>query len=168
VTSQDCFQLAERIELLARDVYAEIASHPGIPPDLRQLMLRLADEEERHAQRIRLLAASQRNSQWAFREMRKIGADLRAVATEQEAFLAAARERRGRADLLETVDRLVEMEERFAFVHAEELTATAEASVARLFQALAGQDEWHRALLADARQQCRLRPSGATRAQRHA
>ena len=87
--------LAERIEVLARDIYGELAYHPGTPPGVRQVLLRLADEEEHHAQRIRLLKATQRNSAWA----------------------------------------------------EKALTASADPEVARLFQALARQDVWHRQLL---------------------
>jgi len=49
------------------------------------------------------------------------------------------------------LDRLVTMEERFTFVHAEELAKGAEPSVARLFESLAKQDKRHVQLLQRAR-----------------
>jgi rubrerythrin len=147
VTSRDCFRLAERIEVLARDVYAELAYHPGTPPGVGQVLLRLADEEEHHAQRIRLLKATQRNSAWAENALIAIATDLQAVWAELWGLLLLARHRRDPEDFAGMFDRLVDMEDRFAFVHAEALTASADPEVARLFEALARQDVWHRQLL---------------------
>jgi rubrerythrin len=151
MTSRDCFQLAERIELLARDLYAELASHPGTGPSVRQLLLRLADEEEHHAQRIRLVARTQRRAQWTDEKLPLIAGDLQAVAREQEALLRRARTQRLPSDFPGIFDELVAMEVRFSFVHAEELTEAAEPEVGRFFAALARQDGWHRQLLQKAR-----------------
>jgi rubrerythrin len=151
VTSRDCFRLAERIEVLARDIYTELAYHPGTPPGVGQVLLRLADEEEHHAQRIRLLKATHRNSDWAEKALIAIATDLQAIAAELGGLLVLARHRRDPDDFAGMFDRLVDMEDRFAFVHAEELTTSAEPEVARLFEALARQDVWHRQLLERAR-----------------
>jgi hypothetical protein len=76
---------------------------------------------------------------------------LQQVAAELETFLVEARTRRRPGDLVRILDRLVTMEERFAFVHAEELSKGAEPGVARLFASLAKQDQRHRKLLERAR-----------------
>jgi rubrerythrin len=147
VTTRECFQLAERIEILARDLYAELALHPGASHALRELMRRLADEEEHHAQRIHLLASTQRKEQWSEERLPPIAGDLQGVAREQEALLRRARTERLPSDLPALFDELVAMEVRFSFVHAEELTRAAEPEVGRFFATLARQDGWHRQLL---------------------
>ncbi len=147
MTTRDCFHLAERIEIVARDLYAELALHPGTSHALGELMRRLADEEEHHAQRIRLLARTQRKEQWTGERLPVIARELQAVAGEQEALLRRARTERLPSDLPALFDELVAMEVRFSFVHAEEMTRTAEPEVGRFFAALARQDGWHRQLL---------------------
>jgi rubrerythrin len=148
MTSYECFTLAERIERLARDIYAQLAEHPATPLGLKQLFLLLADEEEHHAQ---LLAAALRGSPLAHSVTKEAATRIEAVASELEAFLVEATTSRSPGDLPRILERLVDMEERFAFVHAEELTRGADPATARLFTALARQDERHRKLLEEAR-----------------
>jgi rubrerythrin len=152
MTSHEFFKLAERIEDLARSLYLVLADHSATPPGVRQLLLGLADEEEEHARRIQLLSASLRGSTWTSQLVDEAAAGMRSAAVEFERFLASARNRRVPGDLMKILDRLVEMEARLAFVHAEDLAQGAAPAVARLFEALARQDQRHRKLLERARQ----------------
>jgi rubrerythrin len=151
MTSYECFKLAERIEVLAHDLYVTLAAHQSTPAGLRLVFSGLAEEEEHHGQRIQLLAASLRGSAWANQVASVAETGLQQVAAELETFLVEARTRRRPGDLVRILDRLVTMEERFAFVHAEELSKGAEPGVARLFASLAKQDQRHRKLLERAR-----------------
>jgi rubrerythrin len=160
MTSYEFFKLAERIELLARDLYAELADEPATPPGLRKIFLGLADEEQGHAQRIQLLAGTSRGAAWLDQLNREAGAALAAVTKEMEAFISRLKARRRPDDLVVVLDQLVEMETRFASVHAEELAKLAEPSVAKLFAALAKQDQRHRTLLEEARRPPELQSLG--------
>jgi len=153
VTSHEFFKLAELIEILARDIYLRLAEHRSTPLGLRQVFTQLADEEERHGQRIRLMATSLRGSASVFQLVKAATAGLQSVCAELEAFLGEVTSRRQPGDLPRLLERLVEMEVRFAFVHAEELTRAAAPEVARLFASLAKQDARHRKLLEQARPQ---------------
>jgi rubrerythrin len=152
MTSYEFFKLAERIEDLARNLYVVLAEHRATPPGVRQLLLGLAEEEEEHGKRIQLLAASLRGSTWTSQIVDRVGAKMEAAAAEFQVFLAEARGRRAPGDLMAILDRLVRMEERLAFVHAEDLVQGVEPRVARLFESLARQDQRHRTLLERARQ----------------
>jgi rubrerythrin len=161
MTSYEFFRLAERIEDLARHLYLVLADHHATPPGVRQLLLGLAEEEEEHGRRIQLLAASLRGSTWTDRIVSQSAASMRAAATEFERVLAEIRSRRRPGDLMAILDRLVEMEDRLAFVHAEDLAQAAGPEVARLFEALARQDQRHRKLLERARLGRGLTAAGA-------
>jgi rubrerythrin len=152
MTTNDFFKLAERVEGLSRELYLALADHGSTPPGVRDLFLGLAEEEEQHAKRLGLLASSLRGSTWATQVMKSAAEGMRAAAAEYGSFLVEARSRRRPGDLLEILDRLVAMEDRLAFVHAEELAKGTEPKVARLFEALAKQDRRHRRLLERARQ----------------
>jgi rubrerythrin len=153
VTSHEFFKLAELIETLARDIYLRLAEHRSTPAGLSQLFTQLADEEEHHGQRIRLMATSLRGSSSVFQLVKAATAGLQSVATELQAFLLEVTTRRQPGDLPRLLERLVEMEERFSFVHAEELTKVAAPDAARLFASLAKQDVRHRRLLEKVRPQ---------------
>jgi hypothetical protein len=93
-----------------------------------------------------------RGSAWAGQLARQAGEGLQAVATELEAFLQEVKARRRPGDLVRILDRLVDMETRFAFVHAESLVSGGDPGAARLFASLAKQDQRHGKLLERARQ----------------
>jgi rubrerythrin len=151
LTYYEFFKLAERVELLSRQVYLTLADHPVTPPGVRELFLGLADEEAEHGRRIQLLATSLRGSTWANQIVKQAEAGLEAATREYEGFLIEVETRRRPGDLMRLLDRLVQMEDRLSFVHAEELAAGAGPAAARLFEAMAKQDRRHRKLLERAR-----------------
>jgi rubrerythrin len=153
VTYYDFFKLAQRIEDLSRSIYLALADHDATPPGVRDLFLGLADEEEEHGRRLQLLATSQRGSKWANQIVEVAAAGVQAAALEYEAFLAEAMTRRRPGDLMKLIDRLVQMEERLSFVHAEELAQGAGPEAARLFQSMAKQDRRHQKLLEKVRRE---------------
>ena len=152
MTAYECFKLAEQIELLSQDLYTRLAAHPGTPGPIQKEFLALADEEGRHASRIRLLASTSRGSPALQDVARRAGEGLVAVAAELKAALEQAAHRRP-GDLVVVLDRLITLEQRFSWVHAEALAGCADPKVAALFTSMARQDARHTALLAKARQE---------------
>jgi rubrerythrin len=147
VTYYQFFKLAERIEELSRQVYLTMADSQGTPPGVRELFAGLADEEAEHGRRIQLLATSLRGSSWANQIVKQAEAGLESAAHEFETLLAEVQTSRQPGDLMVILDRLVEMEDRLSFVHAEELASGAGPGAARLFESMAKQDRRHRKLL---------------------
>jgi rubrerythrin len=151
LTYYEFFKRAEQVELLSRQVYQALADHPATPPGVRELFSGLADEEEEHARRIQLLATTLRGSSWSNQIVKQSEGGIEAAAREYEALLVEVTTRRQPGDLMRLLDRLVQMEDRLSFVHAEELAAGAGPAAARLFEAMAKQDRRHRKLLERAR-----------------
>jgi rubrerythrin len=157
VTYFEFFKMAGRVELLSRQAYLTLAAHPTTPPSVRELFNGLADEEAEHGRRIELLATSQRGSSWANQIVKQSEASIEAAAQEFETFLAEVQNRRQPGDLMRILDRLVQMEDRLSYVHAEELAAGAGPMAARLFESMARQDRRHLKLLERVRSE---RPAG--------
>jgi rubrerythrin len=155
VTYYEFFKLAERVELLSRQVYLTLADHPATPPGVRELFTGLADEEEEHGRRIQLLATSLRGSTWANQIVKQAEAGIASATREVEDFLIEVQTRRQPGDLIRILDRLVEMEDRLSYVHAEELAVGAGPAAARLFESMAKQDRRHRKLLERVRREQR-------------
>jgi len=147
VTYYEFFKLAERIEELSRGIYLTLAEHPATPPGVRELFVGLADEEQEHGRRLQLLGNSLRGSAWANQVVEAASAGLQAAALEFENFLSEARTQRQPGDFMRILDRLVQMEERLSFVHAEKLAQGAGPGTARLFESMARQDRRHQKLL---------------------
>jgi rubrerythrin len=153
VTYFEFFKLAQQIEDLSRSIYLALADHDATPPGLRDLFLGLAAEEEEHGRRLQLLATSQRGSNWANQIVEVAAAGAQTAALQYEAFLVEAKTQRRPGDLMKIIDRLVQMEERLSFVHAEELAQGAGSGAVRLFQSMAKQDRRHQKLLEKVRRE---------------
>jgi rubrerythrin len=147
MTNYEFFKLAEQVEELSRRLYLVLADHASTPPGVRELFQGLADEEEQHRQRLQLLAATLKNSPWASQLVREKAAGIEGAAAEFQAFLAEVTGGRRLGDLMGILDRLVKMEQRLSFVHAEQLAAGAGPGVSRLFDEMARQDRRHQKLL---------------------
>ncbi len=147
MTYYEFFKRAERVELLSRQVYLTLAGDRTTPPGVRELFTGLADEEEEHGRRLQLLATSLRGSSWAAQIVKQSEAAIEAADREYERFLIEVETRRRPGDLMQLLDRLVQMESRLAYVHAEELAAGAGPEAARLFESMARQDRRHVKLL---------------------
>jgi rubrerythrin len=147
LTYYEFFKLAERVELLSRQVYLTLTEDPTTPPGVRELFTGLADEEAEHGRRIQLLATSLRGSSWANQIVKNSEAAIESANREYETFLIEVQTRRRPGDLMRLLDRLVQMESRLSYVHAEELAAGAGPAAARLFESMAKQDRRHAKLL---------------------
>jgi rubrerythrin len=147
VTNYEFFKLAEQVEDLSRRLYLTLAEHESTPPGVRELFMGLADEEEQHRQRLQLLGTTLKNSPWANQLVREQATGIEAAAAEFSAFLAEVKGGRRPGDLMGILDRLVKVEHRLEYVHAEKLSAGAEPGVARLFEEMARQDRRHQKLL---------------------
>jgi hypothetical protein len=125
MTAYECFKLAEQIELLSQTLYTQLATHPGTPRPIQLEFLALADEEGNHASRIRLLAATSRGSPALQDVARRAGDGLLAVVAELEVAIEETRANRQAGDLVMVLDRLIDLEQRFAWVHTEALAGCA-------------------------------------------
>jgi len=146
VTSYAVLEKAEAVERAAARAYrAGAAALRGSPQGA--LLLRLADEEDQHAARVRLLAARYRHDARLFQNV-----DFKLVALDAElaTWTEAQREiEQGRwsGDAPGLLARLASLEEQSAQSHAQVLATGADPTVAEFFQKLAEQDRAHRELL---------------------
>ena len=150
MTTHECFEAAVQVEDLMRDLYLRLAATRGDDPRSRELFLRLAAEEEQHAQRIRLLARHQGPGTWASETAARIQSELGAVSGELQAI---AREIGEQGDGLPgdaLLRKVIEAERHAGVIHAEVLARSTEIEVQMLFWALARQDVHHEALLRSA------------------
>lgn len=146
-TVTQCLGAATRIESLAQELYAGLATTFQHQPYLRDLFSQLAAEEGQHAMRIRLLERHQGRAPWPPDAIDRISADLDAVGEELVAMKASFRTLSPAADARTVLRHLAGMEERFGSIHAEELARSSEPDVQNLFAALAQQDVRHRELI---------------------
>lgn len=144
-STYDIFRCAERVELLAAEIYATLAARFRADEAAEGLFRRLATEEEQHAARVRLLAGTYRMDP----RLRVNGQDvLDACVTMGEAILADIRSGAWGDDVRAIKDRLSELELKCSHAHAELLAANAGSPLADFFRRLAEQDDAHVELLA--------------------
>jgi len=147
VTSYGVLEKAEQVERAAAKAYrAGAVALRGAPEGA--LLARLADEEEQHATRVRLLAARYRHDARLFQNV-----DFKLVVLDAEIAAWATVHREiadGRfdSDVPGLLQRLAALEEKSAQSHAQVLSESADPSVAEFFRKLAEQDRAHRELLA--------------------
>ncbi len=150
MTVQECFQAAVRIEILLRDLYAGLAGCFRADPGLRESFFGLAQEEEQHALRIRLLALHRRGVTWSEDAIERFARDLVAVVAELTA-MAGDVGRAGDPTVAGPVlRRVLEVERRCESIHAEGLARSEDPVVRGFFSSLARQDRHHERLLAQA------------------
>lgn len=145
------FAAAERLELLAAEMYRLLAERFASREPVRALFLRLHQEEIQHASRVRLLAAQYRNDPWLFSSAVLFhGApDPAQLVREVEVVVRELEAGAWGEDLEETRARVVEMERRCVSLHSQFLVAGAPKEIASFFEELARQDEEHERLLGD-------------------
>jgi rubrerythrin len=145
-TNFDILDKAEKLELLAAQLYDAFARRFADDAAATALFIRLREEEQQHAARIRMLAAQSRRDS---KLLGKIDVDTSAldeVAREMAAILANVGSGNWQADLSQTKRLLLELEERCARAHAHGLTGL-DSSLRRFFELLALQDKAHEELL---------------------
>jgi rubrerythrin len=150
-TTAQCIRAAERVEMLAAELYESLALSFVETPWLRDLFVALASEERQHAMRIRLLERHQGTTPWLPQALEPLCRDLDAMAAEIEGVRVEFRRPGAVRSPSQVLQRVAEMERRFGSLHAEELSRSASPEVSRLFRSLALQDARHRQLLEQAK-----------------
>ena len=150
MTTEECFEAAVQVEHLMRDVYFGLAGHYDRDPTRREMLRHLAEEEEQHAHRIRLLARTQDTAAWAQETADRIAENLEAMSTELLAIVQEMGDDFEGAPPDGLLRRVMEAEEHCSSIHAEVLAESAEIDVQLLFSALAKQDVRHKEILEQA------------------
>jgi rubrerythrin len=147
MTTAQCFEAAVQVETLMRDVYVGLSRRYAGQETMCALFRGLAEEEEQHAQRIRLLAKHQSEGTWARDAAVRISRKLDAISAELLGLVAELGDESREPSPRELLQRVIDAEHRCSAIHAEELARTAEIDVQLLFSALARQDVHHGSLL---------------------
>jgi rubrerythrin len=147
MTTEECFEAAVQVEHLMRDVYVGLASRYTRDPTRREMLRHLAEEEEQHAHRIRLLARTQDTAAWAQETADRIVQNLEAMSTELLAIVQEMGDDFEGAPPDGLLLRVIKAEDHCSAIHAEVLAESAEIDVQLLFTALAKQDVRHKELL---------------------
>jgi rubrerythrin len=147
MTTEECFEAAVQVEHLMRDVYVGLAGRYAGEPTRREMLRHLAEEEDQHAHRIRLLARTQDVDAWAQSTAARIAENLEAMSTELLAIVTEMGDDFEGAPPEGLLRRVMEAEEHCSTIHAEVLAESAEIDVQMLFSALAKQDVRHKEIL---------------------
>lgn len=145
------FKAAEQLETEAGKLYRLLAERFGHDHAARDLFCRLAEEEDQHALRIRLLFAQYRNDPKLFEGAGALSAaapDVDELLREMAGLAARLEAGSWGNDLADVQQHLAAVEERCAEVHAHFLARGANPEVSRFFEELARQDREHQRLLA--------------------
>jgi len=147
MTTEECFEAAVQVEHLMRDVYVGLAGRYTRDPARREMLRHLAEEEEQHAQRIRLLARTQETRTWANETAGRIAQNLETMSAELLAIVTEMGDDFEGAPPDGLLRRVMEAEGHCSAIHAEVLAESAEIDVQLLFSALAKQDVRHKEIL---------------------
>ena len=147
MTTEECFEAAVQVEHLMRDIYVGLAERYAGDPARTEMFRTLAEEEEQHAHRIRLLARTQDAGTWAKDTAARIARNLDAMSAELLAMVAELSDDFEGAPREDLLRRVMNAEHHCSSIHAEVLAQTAEIDVQLLFSALAKQDVRHKAML---------------------
>jgi len=145
-TNFDILDKAEKLELLAAELYAAFARRFGDDAAAVKLFTRLRDEEQQHAARVRMLAAQSRRDSKLLGKIAVDTRELDAVMKEMTTVLANVLAGRWQADLAQTKRLLLDLEERCSRAHAQGLLGLND-TLRRFFEQLAQQDKAHEELL---------------------
>ena len=140
------FKRAERVELVAAAIYGALATRFRDDADAHALFARLETEEEQHASRIRLLAATYRNDSKLIEKVN--GAEgLDACLAEAQAALAEIQAGGWGPGLGDVLGRLARLEDRLSRAHADLLALNGNGALREFFEQLAHMDDAHMQLL---------------------
>ncbi len=141
------FHFAEQAERLFADIYGALAKQCEHEPTHHALFSRLEQEEIQHAMRINML----RKRYVAMgRDMKAIKLDiapLQILLKQGEMLKQRLESGELSGNIPEIVAIIAELERKFAGVHAEMISETADASLRTFFEKLAAQDRGHASLL---------------------
>jgi rubrerythrin len=138
------FDLAERAEKLAEDLYRLLAGKFAGDEPVRALFERLAMEEKQHAIRIGMLRKQYVASQ--VEEVQLDVTDLRRYIAEGEAYkvdLAGG----ATPSLTDALAAMADLETKFAGVHAQMMLSATDPGLKTFFAQFAAQDKGHAAFI---------------------
>jgi hypothetical protein len=142
----DLFRRAERIESVAAEIYGVLARRFSGNPDAYALFTQLEAEEQQHAARVRLLAASYRNDSKLLREVNG-ASELAACLADAEGALAEVRAGGWGRGLTEVLARVARLEDRLVCAHANLLALNGDGALREFFEKLTEMDDAHVELL---------------------
>jgi rubrerythrin len=146
-TNFDILDKAEKVELMAAELYDSFAKRFAEDGAARTLFERLRDEEGQHAARIRMLAAQSRRDGKLLGKIVFDATGIDEVLREMMTIIANVRAGKWSADLPQTKRILLDLEERASRAHAQFLAQGNDDKLRKFFDALAQQDKAHEALL---------------------
>lgn len=135
----DCAAIEENVG----KIYRTMAANEEISAELREILLKMADDEDLHAEKIRFALRLYREK--VFDEVRLPHERVKGLLAETHTMLARlANEPFGEHEALMTMIRL---ERDFCQVHVEAVAQFKDPSLLKLFESLAGDDASHRETL---------------------
>jgi hypothetical protein len=146
VTTFDLFQLAERIELAAAELYATLAKQFADDEGARALFVRLEQEELQHAARVRMLASHYRKDPKLVGHVTGAGA-LGHCELQVRAALAEVQAGAWGRELDPILTRLSLLEDALAKAHADAMAEHSNDGLRDFFRQLSAQDAAHHQLL---------------------
>jgi rubrerythrin len=145
-TNFDILDKAEKLELLAAEIYGALARRFGDDENAVKLFTRLRDEEQQHAARVRMVAAQSRRDSKLLGKITFDSREMDDVLIDMTTVLANLHAGRWEADLAQTKRILLDLEERCSNAHAQGLKGLND-SLRKFFEQLALQDKAHEELL---------------------
>jgi rubrerythrin len=149
-TSQ-LLQAAACVEILSQELYTELSATFSDSPTLRDLFLRLAEEEAQHAKCLQLLDRHRVKAPLTAEVSERIRGELAGLADALERVRTELRSPALRTDPYAALGRMAELEARFASVHAAEIATEAYPAMKKVFAAMERQDRDHARLISWAR-----------------
>jgi hypothetical protein len=146
-TSYEIFEKAERVEQLSAALYGVLAERLGSDPEVRELFLRLEQEELQHASRVRLLGSRYRSDPRLLGRLPIDHGEMDAILAESEQALREAQDGSFARTAAQAFARLGELEDHLARAHAELVAREGAPALREFFRKLAEQDRAHRELL---------------------
>jgi rubrerythrin len=137
---------AEKLEILAAKMYEAAAQRYANDDEARSLFLRLAEEEEEHARRIRMLASIYAGDRKLATDVSFPIGDFEALAADAEAVTRRLNSNQP-LELHEFLVLVDALETRMANAHADLLARSGDPKLRRLFEFLSHQDKGHATLL---------------------
>jgi rubrerythrin len=160
--------LAIRVEQLAGRIYGILAERFADAPEASAMFRRLEAEEHQHELRIEMLATTlARRPELDRALVLDLDRAERALA-EGEQLATVLSPPRPRPSLHRARRLAAQLEERFALVHADQLTAQSDPELREFFEVFVDQDQEHAALLrgSEPRTATADKPSGARKPRR--
>lgn len=149
--AHDVLELAIRVERLAGRLYAILAERFADEPEAHAMFLRLEAEEQQHALRIELLAETVARRPELEVALSLDTERMEDALREGEALAVILAAPRPRPTLQRALRLAAQLEERFARVHADQLTAVTDPTLREFFQVFVAQDREHAELLRGSR-----------------